>query len=135
VGQELAAWLNACNIEDCMVILNVCSDRKHLRSYPNNALIYTFNQQSLKRPEINEVHIGWASIKAELDSLDHFKLGMGYGKKLVGQRIELHRFLRPFCRGPLLRFGIKLYERRSQQDTFNKLAGMLRWYAEEQAIQ
>lgn len=128
---KLAAMLHACDIEGRMHIVNVFSLRKYLRHYTNNALVYTFTQDALKRPEIEEVSFGWASIKTGLESLDHFKTWMGFAQVPIGQRIVIHPFLRPFLRGRLLSFALNFCETRAHRERFNKLAGLLRWYQEQ----
>jgi len=131
VGDQVGAYLIACRIDECFNILVVRSHRQHLKVYPNNALVYTVTKEALARPEVDEVSFGLESVQSELDSLDHFKEGMGYEKVAIGQRIELNRLLRPLMRGPVLRGVSRFAERRQGAEKFAKLAGMMRWYAEQ----
>ena len=133
-GRDLAAYLIACRIEDCLNILVVRSHCEHLKAYPNNALVYTLTRQALARPETKQVSFGLESVQADLDALDHFKEGMGFVKRPIGQRIELHRFARPLAQGLLLRRLGRFAEARAEHESFRKLAGMLRWYHEQPRV-
>lgn len=77
------------------------------------------------------VSFGWESIRPELDSLDDFKLSMGFQKQSVGQRIEVNRFVRPLLRGKILQSLEGVAVRRSDRERYALIAGMLKWYREQ----
>ena len=71
---------------------NVCIVRSRdelLAHRPNNAMLFTFLQQTLRRSEIAEVCIGLQSLQSQTSSLDSFKRGMGFEERPIGQRIEV----------------------------------------------
>jgi hypothetical protein len=131
VGKDLAAFLIATTMENCVYILEEFSHRKHLREYPNNALVYSFTSTALGRPEVKEVSYGLEPLEEGLAGLDHFKQGMGFINRPIGQRIELNRFLRPFLAKPLMASARRVAERQAYREGFGKLAGMLRRYEEQ----
>ena len=130
-NDELAAWLIACRFDDCINISILRSRRSLLSSYPNNALLFGFLKDAIARDGVSMVSFGWESIRPQLDSLDDFKLSMGFEKRSVGQRIEVNRFVRPILRGRILRSLEGLAVRRSSRERFGLMAGMLRWYREQ----
>jgi hypothetical protein len=128
---NLASFLIACRLDDCMNVLIVRSHRDWLKRYPNNAMVYTFTREAIARDFVSQVSFGLASLRAGLEKLDHFKEGMGYVRRPIGQRIELHPLLRVAARTPLLGAIRRFAEHRSQRPAFGKIAGMLRWYSEQ----
>jgi hypothetical protein len=75
---------------------NICivrSSEEFLKYRPNNAMLYTFLQQTLGRAETTEVCIGLQSLQSAMNSLDMFKRGMGFEERPIGQRIELRSTL------------------------------------------
>lgn len=132
VDGELAAYLVSFRMEGCAHILIVRSDSRHLNLYPNNALLFTYIRETLGRGDIGQVSIGFESVQQGLESLDHFKSGLGFRKVETGQRIELAWWLRPFLRKPLAaRLCGLLRNRGAKGERFAKLSGMLQWYSEQ----
>lgn len=130
VNGDLAAYLIAFDLDDCSNIFIVRSATKYLKLYPNNALFFSVIQQTMKKPEIREISIGLESVQHSLESLDHFKIGMGFHKIPAGQRIELAPWLSPFLRGPILR-AIQHFLSHRQTESCQKMIGMLEWYQEQ----
>jgi hypothetical protein len=130
-NDQLAAWLIACQFDDCINISILRSRRSMLSNYPNNALLFEFLSDAIRRDGVSMVSFGWESIRPQLDSLDDFKLSMGFEKRHVGQRIEVNRLLRPILRGRILRSLEGLAVRRSSREQFGLMAGMLKWYREQ----
>ena len=128
---KLASWLIACRFDNCINISILRSRRSLLSNYPNNALLFEYLQQSIQRDNVAMVSFGWESIRPELDSLDDFKLSMGFQKRSMGQRIELNRFVRPLLRGRILQSLEGVAIRRSNRERFALIAGMLKWYREQ----
>ncbi len=89
----LASFLISFRIGSVENICIVRSSEELLKFRPNNAMLYTFLQQAIRRPETTEVCIGLQSLQAEMNSLDMFKRGMGFQEQPIGQRIELRSTL------------------------------------------
>jgi len=71
---------------------NVCIVRSRdelLPHRPNNAMLFTFLQETLQRSDTTEVCIGLQSLQSQTSSLDGFKRGMGFVERPIGQRIEV----------------------------------------------
>jgi hypothetical protein len=64
-----------------------------LRHYPNNALLYTVTEDILVHRGLDEVTFGIEGLE-DLDSLDQFKLGMGFVRKPIRQHVIFHPALR-----------------------------------------
>jgi hypothetical protein len=94
-NDKLAAFIVAFEMEGCYNIFIQRSLREALKYYSNNALVFTVTQEALARPEIEEVSYGFESLQQELEGLIHFKVGMGFIKQPIKQRITLRPSLRP----------------------------------------
>lgn len=131
VDGVLAAYLIAFRMEGVCHILILRSRRALLRKYPNNALIFSYLKTMLTEEGTSCVSIGFESLQAGLKSLDSFKLGMGFRKEPVGQRIFLKPWLgaliRPAAAGMLARLTALL----PQNEKIAKLTGLLKWYSEQ----
>ena len=132
---QLAAWLIACRFNECINISILRSRRSMLSNYPNNAMLFEFVRNAIRREGVSMVSFGWESIRPQLDSLDDFKLSMGFEKRSVGHRIEVNRFVRPILRGRILSSLEGIAVRRSKHERFGLMAGMLKWYREQPAVQ
>jgi len=93
VEDELAAYAVMLQVEDWVHILIHRSVTEHLKSRPNNALIFGLVRNVLSRRGVTSVSYGLEPLNS-LDSLEHFKLGMGFRKEPVRQRIVLAPRLR-----------------------------------------
>jgi len=91
---ELAAFLIAALVEDCLSILHQASATALLAAYPNNALTFTVTERRLACPQVSYISYGLKSLE-DTSTLDHFKFQMGYRLKPRGDRVVLHPFLRP----------------------------------------
>ena len=128
---QMVAFIIAFLLDGCANILIVRSSRAFLKYYPNNVLIYVYLRETLRRSDVDQVSIGLESLQPGLESLDHFKLGMGFSRKPIGQRIELNRILHLIMRGPLLRFTMSLVSRKSGDERYRKISGLLQWYDDQ----
>ncbi len=133
VGENLAAYLIACQIEDCMNIFILRSDSKYLKANPNNALFFVFTGDAIARREIKEVSTGLESPQSGISDLDRFKVRMGYEKIPIGQRIEFNPLLRSIVRSRLAWKLQNIAGRLQGRENLDKLAGILRWYSEQPA--
>lgn len=122
---RLAAYLVAFRMEASSHVLIVRSHSELLRHYPNNALLYTYLRRCFD-DGLEEVSIGFEPLQDEMESLDHFKLGMGFEQLPVGQRIEFAPWL-----APLLPAAGALARLLPRGEARAKLAGMLRWHREQ----
>ena len=94
VNGELVAFVIAALVEDHYSILQQSSATKHLRSYPNNALIFAVTQRKLKCPGVNCVSYGLRSLDTTT-GLDHFKSSMGFALTPFGESVAFHPLLKP----------------------------------------
>jgi hypothetical protein len=92
----LAAYLLVMVFEDHCELYEARSRTDSLRHYPNNALIYTVTEEMLVRRRLREVTFGIEGLE-ELDTLDQFKLAMGFVRKPIRQ----HVIFRPVLRSAL----------------------------------
>jgi len=132
VDGKLAAYLIAFRMEDVSHILIVRSSFNFLRCYPNNALMYGYLAYALNMGGLREVSIGLESIQEGMDTLDHFKTGMGFRKQPIGQRIVLRPFLQKTLGGTS---GMKIARFVLRDgwgsERVSKLVGLLRWYSDQ----
>jgi hypothetical protein len=103
---------------------SIRSDADALKSYPNNALIYTVTKDALERPEVFDVSYGLESVQHGLEGLDSFKLSMGFARQPVRETIRLRPGLDRFRR-PAARIATSLAARFPERDEFRKAAGIL----------
>ena len=94
VDGHLAAYMVTLWVEDWVHILLNRSVSSYLKFYPNNAMIYSVVSELLSRPGVSAVSYGLEPLNG-LESLEHFKLGMGFVKEPVRQRIVVARWLKP----------------------------------------
>ncbi len=135
VDNVLASFLISFRMNGCENILIMRSRTSLLKFYPNNALIFRFISAKLSASDIDEVSIGLESIQPDMDSLDHFKLGMGFKKVPIGQYISLRPELAFFLKGMALEVVIKALALFAQrQEKFAKLSGLFKWYKEQQRV-
>lgn len=131
VENNLAAYLIAFVMDDVAHILIMRSSRSYLKQYPNNALLYSYLNHMLKDGKVKEVSIGLESIQTGMDSLDHFKEGMGFRKEPVGQRVALRPVLRMLAKKPVISLGLHMLAHLPDNEKASKLSGLLNWYDEQ----
>ncbi|RMG35866.1 MAG: GNAT family N-acetyltransferase [Methanobacteriota archaeon] len=134
VNGDLAAYLIGFIMDRVSHILIVRSSRMYLKKYPNNALISEYIRNMMHQGLVDEVSIGLESIQDEMQSLDHFKLGMGFRKEPVGQRIVLRPWLSGIMKPPILGITRALLNRFPRNEQISKIAGLLRWYEEQPSL-
>ena len=86
IDGRLAAYAVTLQVEDWVHILLHRSVTAHLKVRPNNALIFCMVKELLSSPGVSAVGYGLQPL-TRLDSLEHFKLGMGFVKEPVCQHI------------------------------------------------
>lgn len=119
---DLAAYLISFKMENIAHILIVRSNSCYLKFYPNNALLFTYIQECFKK-NIKEISIGYEPLQANLSSLDHFKIGMGFKMEPVGQRIEISPILRP-----ILASTKSFLKYLPYNELFSKVEGLINFY-------
>jgi Acetyltransferase (GNAT) domain len=125
VDGELAAYLVAILADDSCEIPVARSSAPMLRFYPNNALLFTVVRDMLARPAIDRVFFGVESVEGAT-GVDEFKLGMGFVKVPICQRVVLHPLLRPVLGNALVAGVIgALARRRPQNELWRKLKGVV----------
>jgi hypothetical protein len=94
VGDQLATFLVAMQIEDCFYIHLQKSASSLLKFYPNNALLFTVIKTKLADPSVKSVSHG-AKAFAARKSLEHFKTSMGFRLQPYGEQVVFNPLLKP----------------------------------------
>jgi len=121
---RMAAYLLVMVFEDACEFYEARSRNDCLRAYPNNALIYTVTEEMLVRRGVPRITFGIEGLE-ELDSLDEFKLAMGYEKRPVRQHVIFHPALRAALALRPVRSALGLLARRPQASSFWRRAESL----------
>ncbi len=133
-GGELASYLISFRIGDVENICIVRSDRSKLKHYPNNAMLYSFLMHAFSLDDVCEVSIGLESLLDGMEPLDHFKVGLGFEKRLIGQRIELRRTLGMTVPKSLAGLTGRALQRWSGHEKLGRVSGLLSWYASQPPV-
>lgn len=124
-GHELAAYLMVFLIDDVCEFYQGRSRNCFLKDYPNNALVFHLTEEMLARRGLREVTYGLESLET-VDSVDAFKLSMGYERKPIHQRIVFRPSLAAALKVPLVRPLIRWMGTRPQAASFwRKAYGLL----------
>lgn len=134
INDDLAAYSISFRMEDVVNILVVRSATKYLKYYPNNALIYNYVQHVFQKTDAAEVSYGLESIQDSVDALTHFKVGMGFAKVLIGQRLEFCCCLKPFLFNTFLTQAKKIIKFNNNNEKMNKLSGLIDWQLKMQDL-
>jgi len=128
-GHNLAAFMVTFQMEDHFTILHQSSAKEYLHFYPNNALVYFVTKLKIAHPNISTISYGPQSLDAP-QSLDTFKLHMGFEKRPMKQIIVFNPLIKPFINGAFHKVVQLLSHERLQSDTYRKLEGIIRFYRE-----
>jgi hypothetical protein len=128
-GETLASFMMAFQMEDHFTILHQSSATEFLRSYPNNALVFSVTKLKLAQPNVNTVSYGPQSLDAP-ESLDTFKFRMGFEQRPMKQTIVFNSLIKPFINGAFHKSIQYIANTRPQSDTFRKVEGLVRFYRE-----
>jgi len=129
VGDELAAFMVTLWVEDWVHILIQRSVSSYLKFRPNNALVFCVVKELLSRPGVSAISYGLEPL-AVLESLEDFKLGMGFVKEPVCQRIIVARWLRPLINSVSCRVIETAASWRPNNPRWQKVAGICRMVRE-----
>jgi hypothetical protein len=125
VDGSLAAYIVTQWVEDWVHILFHRSADAHLKAYPNNALIFSAVKELLSREGVLAVSYGLEPLTT-LGSLEHFKLGMGFVKEPVCQRIVVTRWLKPLLNSVTCRVVEAVASLRPDNLRLQRVAGVCR---------
>ena len=103
---------------------SIRSDADALKTYPNNALIFTITKHALEQPDVHDVSYGLESVQQGLEGLDAFKLSMGFTREPVQETVVLRPSLRHLHR-PARIAAVALAKRFPERDALRKAAGIL----------
>jgi hypothetical protein len=131
VGSDIAAFLVTVQFEDGVEFLMARSRSDYSSAYPNNALVFTVTREMLVERGVGQITFGLESLEP-VESLDQFKLGMGFCRRPLRQRVEFHPVLRPLVRSAVARGLLNHWANAPgpERTFWRKAAGMLR-FAEE----
>ena len=117
VENQLAAFLIAQRIEDWFHVQMQRSANEYLKFQSNKALIFSVTRDFLARPGVTTVCYGWEPLYP-MESLEKFKLSVGYIKEPVRQRTVF---------APRYRWLLNSFTCRVIARAADKLAGNHRW--------
>jgi len=129
VGDDLAAFMVTLWVEDWVHILIQRSVSSHLKSRPNNALVFCVAKELLSRPGVSAISYGLEPLTV-LESLEDFKLGMGFVKEPVSQRIIVARWLKPLINSVTCRVVETAASWRPHNPRLQKVASICRMVRE-----
>lgn len=130
-GGVLAAFLLTVRVDDRVDFLLARSRSDCLDAYPNNALIFTATEEMLVRRGLRQITFGLEALE-EVDALEEFKIGMGFRREPLRQRVVFHPLLRVFLRR---RLALRAMERKAKAPGaagafWRKAAGLVRFARE-----
>lgn len=131
---QLGAFLISFRVAATEYVCIVRSSAEKLKFKPNNAMLYTFLEQTMAREDIKEVSIGLQSLQPGGESLDLFKRGMGFVERPIGQRIELSRGLSAAVPRPFAALASRTLRLLPGGEKQARLSGALNWYASQPRI-
>jgi len=127
VEGRLATTLLAFTSDNCCSILYQQSRTEYLHLGVNNALVFVFTNEVLKRTGPPWLFYGLHSLDAP-PSVDEFKFRMGYKAKPVRQRIVFHPALAPLFNTVSYTLLKGLLRLNPNHPTLTKAEGLLRFY-------
>jgi hypothetical protein len=128
-GDELAAAVIVCRIDNIFHTPFAISHCRFLRNHVNNALFYSLTCDLMKRENVSGIFFTVQSLDAPAN-IDEFKLRMGFEPKVVRQNVVIHPFIRPFVSKPVHYLTSKMVKRYPSSNYLAKTEGMMRFYLE-----
>jgi hypothetical protein len=128
-GKELAAALIVCRINDTYTVPYAMSHCRFLNGHVNNALFFYVTCELLKREGVRGIFYTVQSLDAP-ESVDEFKLRMGFEPKIIRQNVVIHPFLKPFITPMFYSLNRKLHQYYPANSLLSKSEGILRFYIE-----
>lgn len=124
VEGTLASYIVTLQVDDCAEIIIGRSVSALLKYYPNNALVFAVTHDLLARPGVSMVSYGLESLVSH-ESLDQFKLSMGFQREQVRQRVVFRPWLRALLAPKICETIALLARLRPNDHRFARLAGFL----------
>lgn len=128
-GDELAAAVIICRIDDVYYVPFAMSHCRFLRNHVNNALFYSVSCRLLKREGVKSIFFTVQSLDAP-SNVDEFKLRMGFEPRIVRQNVVVHPYLRPVISKPVHNLTRRLLKHYPSNNMLAKTEGMMRFYIE-----
>lgn len=104
---RLAAYLLVMVFDDACEFYEARSRNDCLRFYPNNALIYHLAHALLTERVVPRITFGIEGLE-ELDTLDQFKLTMGFRKEPIRQHVRFRQPLHALLTRPLVHRAVSI---------------------------
>jgi hypothetical protein len=121
----LAAYLIVFVVDDVCELYQGRSRSRFLRDFPNNGLVFSVVEEMLVRRGMRLVTYGIESLE-RVDGVDAFKLGLGFERRPIGQRILFHPALRLVLESAIVRRTVAtLAARRRGTHFWRKAHGLL----------
>ena len=125
---KMAAYLLIMPFEDSCEFYEARSRNDTLKHYPNNALLYTVTEDVLVKRKTPQITFGIEGLE-DLDSLDAFKLAMGYYQTPIRQHVRFRPALSAALAIKPLRSAIGMLARREPGSAFWRRADGLLGFA------
>lgn len=103
---------------------HMCSAADSLRTYPNNALVYSITASLLATTDVHDVSYGLESVERNREHLNAFKMSMGFGRVPVHETVTLRPGAR-VLRTPMAKLATRAARAFPERDGFRKAAGLL----------
>ena len=124
---ELAGAVIICQIGDIFEVPYAMSRSCFLGNHVNNVLFYSVSREMLGREGIREVFFTVQPLDAP-DTVDDFKLRMGYTPRAVRQCVDFHPFLNPLATRETHAWLHKWLQRDPSNPLLAKAEGILRFH-------
>jgi len=128
-GDEMAAAVIVCRIDNIFSVPYAISHCRFLRNHVNNALFFSFCCDLLKRNNVNGIFFNVQSLDAP-SNVDEFKLRMGFEPKIIRQNVVIHPFIKPFISSSIHSLSRRLLQRYPSNYQIAKAEGIMRFYLE-----
>ncbi|MEZ6127623.1 MAG: hypothetical protein R3C59_03010 [Planctomycetaceae bacterium] len=134
VNGNMAAYLISFMIEDTANLCIVRSDTQMLKYYPNNALLFRYMYEVMRRPEVVKADYGLESVEPGGENLEQFKTGMGFAREICGQRIVFSPKIAPLLKRPVIRMFQPCVRTFIRSEAGRKIDGLLTWYQNQPVL-
>jgi hypothetical protein len=123
VEDRLCAFALTVVIDGYCYLYHTHAHSDYLKQSPMNALIFAVTSEMLANPEVTCVSQGVEPFLARPD-LEHFKLAMGYRKRMIRRQTLVNPLLRPFVSRPALRVAEVMFKNTRPQwfEALSKIA-------------
>lgn len=123
IDNLLAAYIVIMLVENYAHIIIVRSVSSLLKYYPNNALVFHVVSELFSIDGIDVISYGWDSLVSN-PGLEQFKLGMGFVKEPVVQRIIINPRIKFYLNKPLCKLFLSIVPRKNLSYRFQQVLGL-----------